>query len=184
MELADVRDSKSRGGDTVRVRPPPPAPKKKAPKGVLFSLVPWRPSEAARCGGVIRSLPLRSTCGREPTVPPTHAPSLGIAAIPVDFLSGLETSLLPLLIRKAAGAPAKPFRCKVPPLKTDNYGPPLSAPFKKIRLWGKTEIPGTVCRSFHLIPTFQTEFCHYHHLSSMIPSMHCKCNAYLYQRVI
>ena len=28
MELADVLDSKSSGSDTVRVRPPPPAPKK------------------------------------------------------------------------------------------------------------------------------------------------------------
>ena len=34
------------------------------------------PLEAVRCGGVIRSLALRSTCGREPTVSPTHAPSL------------------------------------------------------------------------------------------------------------
>ena len=33
------------------------------------------PLEAVRCGGVIRSLALRSTCGREPTVPPTHPPS-------------------------------------------------------------------------------------------------------------
>ena len=29
MELADVTDSKSVGSDTVRVRPPPPAPCKK-----------------------------------------------------------------------------------------------------------------------------------------------------------
>ena len=29
LELADEADSKSVGSDTVRVRPPPPAPKKK-----------------------------------------------------------------------------------------------------------------------------------------------------------
>ena len=29
MELADVLDSKSSGSDTVRVRPPPPAPEKR-----------------------------------------------------------------------------------------------------------------------------------------------------------
>ena len=31
MELADVLDSKSSGSDTVRVRPPLPAPEKKQP---------------------------------------------------------------------------------------------------------------------------------------------------------
>ena len=36
MELADVPDSKSGGGDTVRVRPPLPAPKSCRPFGRIF----------------------------------------------------------------------------------------------------------------------------------------------------
>ena len=41
LELADEVDSKSIGGDTVRVRPPPPAPKRRArlTRALLFFLV-------------------------------------------------------------------------------------------------------------------------------------------------
>ena len=41
MELADVSDSKSDGSDTVRVRPPPPAPEndKFRQKLVVFSYI-------------------------------------------------------------------------------------------------------------------------------------------------
>ena len=44
MELADVTDSKSVGGNTVRVRPPPPAPSRSQVLvlracGFLFALV-------------------------------------------------------------------------------------------------------------------------------------------------
>ncbi len=41
LELADEVDSKSIGGDTVRVRPPPPAPKRRArlTRALLFFFV-------------------------------------------------------------------------------------------------------------------------------------------------
>ena len=39
LELADEVDSKSIGGDTVRVRPPPPAPKRKDAKASFFFFV-------------------------------------------------------------------------------------------------------------------------------------------------
>ena len=39
MELADVTDSKSVGSNTVRVRPPPPAPKEATPQRVWLLLV-------------------------------------------------------------------------------------------------------------------------------------------------
>ena len=37
LELADEVDSKSIGGDTVRVRPPPPAPKNEREAKLLLS---------------------------------------------------------------------------------------------------------------------------------------------------
>ena len=39
MELADVLDSKSSGSDTVRVRPPLPAPKRGQPEGCPLFLL-------------------------------------------------------------------------------------------------------------------------------------------------
>ncbi len=39
MELADVLDSKSSGSDTVRVRPPPPAPKTTCKQVFFLSLL-------------------------------------------------------------------------------------------------------------------------------------------------
>ncbi len=39
LELADEADSKSVGSDTVRVRPPPPAPEKRQSADCLFSVL-------------------------------------------------------------------------------------------------------------------------------------------------
>ena len=50
MELADVLDSKSSGSDTVRVRPPLPAPERENSDSSLFSL-------SATVSGIRSNLP-------------------------------------------------------------------------------------------------------------------------------
>ena len=51
MELADVTDSKSVGSNTVRVRPPPSAPKKQGYAKTGIALLFWcRGGELALCG--------------------------------------------------------------------------------------------------------------------------------------
>ena len=53
--MVDVADSKSAGGDTVWVRVPPPAPKRKRrPMGVFFFLVPG--GAESLCKGLVCAL--------------------------------------------------------------------------------------------------------------------------------
>ena len=68
MELADVLDSKSCGGDTVRVRPPPPAPKKnnRIERSVvfLFNVVKGGEQEGEPHSGSEENSPVDCFCRR------------------------------------------------------------------------------------------------------------------------
>ncbi len=98
MELADVLDSKSSGSDTVRVRPPLPAPKKGAPLWrslflVLQSEGP-RPKQSVWLALTMRRGEARRICCANGGVePPRRADELVFKENEVDTHSGTGAPL-------------------------------------------------------------------------------------------
>ena len=65
MELADVPDSKSGGSDTVRVRPPSPAPKQARPSGLAFLCLTGGRTRTEKASCSVKALFQRDS-GRKP----------------------------------------------------------------------------------------------------------------------
>ncbi len=91
MELADVLDSKSSGSDTVRVRPPPPAPKSygdaKHPHSFLMLYSRVNPPNAKHFTRSLGEETIKATHWRSRGSDPRHRhqKAMGMQSIPIAF---------------------------------------------------------------------------------------------------